>query len=148
MKAMSFNQFAQAVGEQGAAVKAAAATIAAAFAKATPEQQADLRGRWKLYHLIGQGFEQPQAERILSLGKGGKAKKAHIEAIDRAYSDFRYYIVTKPKSKKPKSPSPESHARVAVPKVKVEQAVELFAGMTREQIKALVDRALSQITFE
>jgi len=143
MKAMSFNQFAQAVGEQGAAVKAAAATIAAAFAKATPEQQADLRGRWKLYHLIGQGFEQPQAERILSLGKGGKAKKAHIEAIDRAYSDFRYYIV-----KKPKSTSPESHARVAVPKVKVEQAVELFAGMTREQIKALVDRALSQITFE
>ena len=143
MKAMSFNQFAQAVGKQGAEVKAAAATIAAAFAKATPEQQAYLRGRWKLHHLIGQGFEQPQAERILSLGKGGKAKKAHIEAIDRAYSDFRYYIV-----KKPKSTSPESHARVAVPKVKVEQAVELFAGMTREQIKALVDRALSQITFE
>ena len=143
MKAMSFNQFAQAVGKQGAVVKAAAATIAAAFAKATPEQQADLRGRWKLYHLIGQGFEQVQAERILSLGKGGKAKKAHIEAIDRAYSDFRYYIV-----KKPKSTSPESHARVAVPKVKVEQAIELFAGMTREQIKALVDRALSQITFE
>ena len=93
----------------------------------------------------GQGFEQPQAERILSLGKGGKAKKAHIKAIDRAYSDFRYYIVTKPKSKKP---SPESHARVAVPKAKVAEAVELFAGMTREQIKALVDRALSQITFE
>ena len=145
MKAMSFNQFAQAVGKQGEEVKAAAATIAAAFAKATPEQQADLQGRWKLYHLIGQGFEQPQAERILSLGKGGKAKKAHIKAIDRAYSDFRYYIVTKPKSKKP---SPESHARVAVPKAKVAEAVELFAGMTREQIKALVDRALSQITFE
>ena len=143
MKAMSFNQFAQAVGKQGEEVKAAAATIAAAFAKATPEQQADLRGRWKLHHLIGQGFKQEQAERILSLGKSIKAKKAHIEAIDRAYSDFRYYIV-----KKPQSTSPESHARVAVPKVKVEQAVELFAGMTREQIKALVDRALSQITFE
>jgi len=143
MKAMSFNQFAQAVGEQGAEVKAAAATIAAAFAKATPEQQADLRGRWKLYHLIGQGFEQEQAERILSLGKSIKAKKAHIEAIDRAYSDFRYYIV-----KKPKATKPESHARVAVPKVKVEQAVELFAGLTRAQITALVERAISQITFE
>lgn len=143
MKAMSFNQFAQAVGEQGAEVKAAAATIAAAFAKATPEQQADLRGRWKLYHLIGQGFEQKQAERILSLGKGGNAKKAHIEAIDRAYSDFRYYIV-----KKSQPASPQSHARVAVPKVKVEQAVALFEGLTRAQIKALVERAVSQISFE
>lgn len=143
MKAMSFNQFAQAVGEQGAKVKAAAATIKSAYAKATPEQQADLRGRWKLHHLIGQGFKQEQAERILSLGKSVKAKKAHIQAIDRAYSDFRYYIV-----KKSQPASPQSHARVAVPKVKVEQAVALFEGLTRKQIKTLVERAVAQITFE
>jgi hypothetical protein len=37
---------------------------------------------------------------------------------------------------------------VAVPKAKVAEAIELFEGMTREQIKALVDRALSQITFK
>lgn len=143
MKTMSFNQFAQAVGKQGAEVKAAAATIAVVYAKATPEQQTDLQRRWKLYHLIGQGFNQKQAERILSLGKGGNAKKEHIAAIDRAYSDFRYYIV-----KKPQPAAPQSHARVAVPSVKVAQAVELFAGLTRAQIKALVDRALSQINFE
>ena len=144
MKAMSFNQFAQAVGEQGVKVKAAAATIKSAYAKATPEQQADLRGRWKLHHLIGQGFKQEQAERILSLGKSVKAKKAHIQAIDRAYSDFRYYII----EEKSQPASPESHARVAVPKVKVEQAVALFEGLTRAQIKALVERAVAQITFE
>ena len=50
-----------------------------------------------LGHLTGQGLKA--AERILSRGKGKGASKAHIQAIDRAYSDFRYMVVRPVKAK-------------------------------------------------
>jgi hypothetical protein len=34
-----------------------------------------------------------RAEEIRDAGKGGKATVAHKDAIDKAYSDFRYHVV-------------------------------------------------------
>lgn len=119
------------------------------YTKSTPEQQAQLRHDCLVQFIMGylstedKPFTQKAAERILSQTRDERTKGAQ-DAYYKGSSKFSYHIIR---------PTPEaapatSHARVAVPKVKVEQAVKLFAGMTREQINALVDRALAQITFE
>ena len=41
---------------------------------------------------------------ILSGGKGGRASKANIEAIDKSYSSFKYHVVRKPKAKAKAAP--------------------------------------------
>ena len=101
---LSFDEFAKSVGEFGKQVQQSAKPLADAYAKATPEQQSDLRARWMLNHLIGQGILK--AADVIAVGKSSKAKPENIKAIDRAYSDFRWNIV-QGKSK----PLPESNAR-------------------------------------
>jgi len=101
---LSFDEFAKSVGEFGKALQLSAKPLADAYAKATPEQQSDLRARWMLNHLIGQGYTNAKA--IIETGKGKTAKPEHIKAIDRASSDFTYNI-KQGKSKK----LPESDAR-------------------------------------
>ena len=114
------------------------------YTKSTPEQQAQLRHDCLVQFIMGYTeCKAKAAERILSQTRDERTKDAQ-DAYYKGSSKFSYHIIR---------PTPEaapatSHARVAVPKVKVEQAVKLFAGMTREQINALVDRALAQITFE
>jgi hypothetical protein len=101
---MTIQQFAAKVGKQGRQIRAAAEAFHIAYVGATPEQQADLRRRWMLGHLEGQQVADP--ERVLSRGKGKGASKANVAAIDRAYSDFRYYVVQPEKAKaKPASSS-------------------------------------------
>jgi hypothetical protein len=101
---LSFDEFAKSVGEFGKQIQQSAKPLADAYAKATPEQQSDLRARWMLNHLIGQGILK--AADVIAVGKSSKAKPENIKAIDRAYSDFRWNIV-QGKSK----PLPESNAR-------------------------------------
>ena len=65
-----------------------------AYVKGTSVQQRDLRVRWMCHHLRGAlGVTITQAEAIREAGKGGGTSKANKAAIDRAYSDFRYYVV-------------------------------------------------------
>lgn len=65
-----------------------------AYTKGDAVQQRDLRVRWMCNHLRGAlNITLTQAETIRDAGKGGNASKAHKAAIDRAYSDFRYYVV-------------------------------------------------------
>ena len=101
---LSFDEFAKQVGEFGKTLQLSAKPLADAYAKATPEQQKDLKARWMLNHLIGQGYANAKA--IIETGKGKGAKPDHIKAIDRAYSDFAYNI----KQGKTKT-LPESDAR-------------------------------------
>lgn len=91
MTKLSIQQFAFNVGTAARKVREAADPFHAAYTDATPEQRKDLRQRWMLGHIEGQGFKG--AERILSGGKGAGAKPEHIKAIDRASSDFRYMVV-------------------------------------------------------
>jgi len=88
---LSIQQFAFNTGAMSRKVREAADPFHAAYVGATPEQRKDLRQRWVLGHLEGQGFKG--AERILSEGKGAGAKPEHIKAIDRASADFRYMVI-------------------------------------------------------
>ena len=101
---LSFDEFAKSVGKFGKQLQVSAKPLADAYAKATPEQQKDLRARWMLNHIIGQGYTNAKA--IIETGKGKGAKPDHVKAIDRASSDFTYNI-KQGKSK----PLPESDAR-------------------------------------
>ena len=91
MSKLTIQQFAFNTGAMSRKVREAADPFHAAYVGATPEQRKDLRQRWMLGHLEGQGFKG--VERILSEGKGAGAKPEHVKAIDRASSDFRYMVV-------------------------------------------------------
>lgn len=91
MQKLTIQQFAFNTGAMSRKVRDAADPFHAAYLEATPEQRKDLRTRWMMGHLEGQGFKS--VERILSEGKGTGAKPEHIKAIDRASSDFRYMVV-------------------------------------------------------
>ncbi len=131
MNTLSFDDIAYAVGKQTGMIDEALAPIRAQYAKGTPEQQADLRQRWMVYHMAGAlKITADKAREKFSLGKGKGAKASDIKAIDRAYSDFRYYMITKGKTK----PSTEAHTRVS--KAHREAAnwfIEQFEGEKRNQ---------------
>jgi hypothetical protein len=96
---LAIRQFARNVGHMSGTIKSAADTFHAAYKTATPEQQKHLRKEWMLGHLEGQGVKD--SERVFSLGKGKGVSKASVLAIDRASSDFRYYVVRPVKAAKP-----------------------------------------------
>ena len=120
---MNINKFAFNVGRMGRKVREAANPFHKAYTGATPEQAAQLRKEWMLGHLTGQGLKA--AERILSRGKGKGASKAHIQAIDRAYSDFRYMVVRPVKAK------PEGEGKFDP----VAELVDAFNALTKAQQK-------------
>ena len=102
-----------------------------AYTGATPEQQKQLRHEWMLGHLAGAlGVDLKTSERILSRGKGEGAKPAHIKAIDKASSDFRYHVV------RPTAKANETKP-VRVPR-ELRTAINalLEQGFTAQQIKA------------
>jgi len=107
MQKLTIQQFAFNTGAMSRKVREAADPFHAAYLEGTPEQRKDLRQRWMLGHLEGQGFKG--AERILSEGKGAGAKPEHIKAIDRASADFRYMVI-RPEAK---AAEPAKSMRVA-----------------------------------
>ena len=132
--ALSIKQFAQLVGKTAVKVKTAADAFHIAYTKATPEQQSQLRVEWMVGHLAGQGVNNP--ERTFSLGKGKGSTRAGRLAIDRAYSDFRYYVVRPVKGKA----EPKKHKRLA-PELRAAAMTFLgeFKGETLgEQITAAI----------
>jgi hypothetical protein len=100
MQKLTIQQFAFNIGTATRKVREAADPFHAAYLEATPEQRKDLRQRWMLGHLEGQGVKNP--ERILSEGKGAGAKPENVKAIDRASADFRYMVIRpEPKTAEP-----------------------------------------------
>jgi hypothetical protein len=107
MSKLTIQQFAFNTGAMSRKVREAADPFHAAYLEATPEQRKDLRQRWMLGHLEGQGVKN--AERVLSEGKGAGAKPENVKAIDRASADFRYMVVRP----EPKTAEPAKSMRVA-----------------------------------
>jgi hypothetical protein len=145
---LSFDEFAKSVGKFGKEVQESAKPLAQAYAKATPEQQKDLKARWMLNHLVGQKIVN--AEEILKVGKSKKANREHIKAIDRAYSDFYYYIRESKSKTKPLPASSGRQVKVVAPR-KVFNTVfnEVIAsGMTKQEFAALIAELKEAITFE
>lgn len=91
---LSIDQFAFNVGAHTKAVRENSLPFHTAFVKGDAAQQRDLRVRWMCNHMAGSlGIALAAATLIRDKGKGAGATKAHVAAIDRAYSDFRYYVV-------------------------------------------------------
>jgi hypothetical protein len=138
MNTLSFNDIAYAIGTHTRMTDEALAPVRAQYAKGTPEQQADLRQRWMVYHMAGAlDITADKAREKFSLGKGKGAKASDIKAIDRAYSDFRYYMITKAKTK----PSTESHARVS--KAHREAAMAFLGEFEGESLDKQIDAAIA-----
>lgn len=111
---LSIQQYAARVGRTSAEMRAGAGAFHLAYVGGTPEQRADLQRRWMLGHLEGEVKAKAitgEPERILSRGKGKGASKAHIGAIDRAYSSFRYCVIRP--EKKAKKAEPKASARIS-----------------------------------
>ena len=111
---LSIQQYAARVGRTSAEMRAGAGAFHLAYVGGTPEQRADLQRRWMLGHLEGEVKAKAitgEPERILSRGKGKGASRAHIGAIDRAYSSFRYCVIRP--EKKAKKAAPKASARIS-----------------------------------
>ena len=107
MTTLTIQQFAFNTGAMSRKVREAADPFHAAYLEGTPEQRKDLRQRWMLGHLEGQGVKNP--ERILSEGKGTGAKPENVKAIDRASADFRYMVIRP----EPKEAAPATSKRLS-----------------------------------
>ena len=131
MSKLTITQFAFNVGHASRKEREAADPFHAAYVTADAEQRKDLRQRWMLGHLEGQGFKS--AERILSEGKGKGANPEHVKAIDRASSDFRYMVVRP----EPKTAAQAKSMRVSKELRALAQALLDAAGDKTTAIKVL-----------
>jgi hypothetical protein len=123
-----------------------------AYAKSTPEQQAQLMHDCIVQFIMGylsteeKPFSEKAAERILSQSRDDRTKDAQ-EAYYKGYSKFRYHII------RPKTALPESSGRqvkVAVPKALVDSFVDeiINAGLTKAQVEALMTKVCDSIAFK
>jgi len=126
MTTLTIQQFAFNLGETRRKVRSAADPFHAAYLEATPEQRKDLRTRWMLGHLEGQGVKN--AERILSEGKGAGAKPENIKAIDCASSDFRYMVIR-----------PDAKAATPVKQMRLSRDVRAAAEAYLAQFDSVAD---------
>ena len=124
------------------------ATIGAhkAYAKSTPEQQAQLMHDCIVQYIIGYTeCSEKAAERILSQSRDDRTKDAQ-DAYYKGYSKFRYHII-RPETE------PESSGRqvkVAVPKALVNSLVDeiVSAGLTKAQFDALITKLRDSVIFK
>jgi len=117
-----------------------------AYAKSTPEQQAQLMHDCIVQYIIGYTeCDLKAAERILSQTRDERSKKSQ-DAYYKGYSKFRYHII-RPESE------PESSGRqvkVAVPKALVDSFVDkiVSAGLSKAQFDALITKVRDSIKFQ
>lgn len=146
MKTISFDLFALRVGKQSGETREAAKPLHAAYSKATPEQQSDLRQRWMLNHVAGQimvskpsgDAAMTAAKKIIAKGKGKGASRESILMIDRASSDFRYHIV------RPSGAKPEQ-ARTRVPAAVKAAALVFLAEFEGDTLAQQIDAAIAAL---
>jgi hypothetical protein len=135
MSKLTIQQYAFNIGSATRKVREAADPFHVAYVGATPEQRKDLRHRWMLGHLEGQGFKS--VERILSEGKGAGANPEHVKAIDRASADFRYMVVRP----EPKDAAPASAKRVSP--VLRNAAMDFLSNFEGESLEEQIKQALT-----
>jgi hypothetical protein len=132
---LSIKQFATNVGNHTTAIRDAADAFHKAYTSATPTQQGALRKDWMLGHLEGQGVKD--AERTFSLGKGKGATPEAVKAIDRASSDFRYYVVRPVKAK------PAQTKSMRLSKELRSSAMDFLANFEGESLEEQLKQALA-----
>lgn len=115
-----------------------------AYVKATPEQRRDLRQRAVLHYVIGKlNIKQVQAEKILEQSRRERSPE-HERVVNAASKKAAHHLVRDFK---------ESHAKhepvvVKVNKAKVEAAVKLAEGMTKQEFNAWLAAVREAVSFE
>ena len=128
---ISFNDFAFNVGKLRKSTREASLPLHQAYVKATPEQQADLRERWILNHLNGQGLNGGE---ILPMSRT-KRTKAQQQAYDCARQDFAYHVVRK--TKPAAAAAPAKSMRISKHLRELAQALVDAAGDKAAALKVL-----------
>ena len=117
------------------------------YAKATPEQQAQLMHDCIVQFIMGYTeCTLKAAERILSQSRDDRTKEAQ-SAYYKGYSKFRYHII------RPETELPESSGRsvqvIAPRKVFKSVLNEIInSGMTKAEFDALITELRASIAFE
>lgn len=132
---INIQQFGFNVAKLGRKVRESADPFHTAYVNADAEGQAQLRREWMLGHLEGQGIAD--AQRVLTKGKGAGAKLSHIQAIDRASSDFRYNVVRPVKAKVNKTEA------VRVSRVQRDAAMTFLSQFDGESLDAQIKAAMA-----
>ena len=108
---MSTRTTAKSIGNNDAKSAELAAAIRKAYAKAKPEQQAEIAREFKIGYIAGRDrVSISDAEAIVEAGKGAEAINA--AAIVRAVAAWNYHIVGKLEGKSEPAPAPK---RMRVP---------------------------------
>lgn len=143
---VSFDTFAFKLGQQTRLTRDASAPLHAAYAGATPEQQANLRERWVREHLRGQGYKNPEA--IMAQSRTARsAEDQRAYAMARAH--LNYHIIRRedaaPSNKR--APAPV-RARVIKPLAATMIANVIEAGLTKAELAALLEAVKAGVSFE
>lgn len=143
---ISFDMFAFRLGQQTRLTRDASAPLHAAYAGATPEQQANLRERWVREHLRGQGYKNPEA--IMAQSRTERsAEDQRAYAMARAH--LNYHIVRReeaaPSNKRVQEPV---RARVVRPLAATMVSSIIEAGLTKAELAALLEAVKAGVSFE
>ena len=135
---MSTRTNAKSIGNNDAKSADLVIAIRKAYAKAKPEQQAEIAFEFKVGYIAGrERISLSDAQAILEAGKGKGATTTGIAMIDRATSGFNYHIRS---SKDTATASAPTHKRISpVLRSSAMDFLGNFEGESlQEQIKAAI----------
>ncbi len=137
---MSIRVTAKSIGKNDATSSEIAATIRAAFNKASAERKAEIMADFKIGYIAGrERISLSDAQGIFEAGKGKGATKAHIAMIDRATSGFNYHI--RDGKTKPKSAEPVKRMRVSTERR--ELAMDFLGNFKGENLQEQIEQAIA-----
>ena len=117
-----------------------------AYAKSTPEQQAQLMHDCIVQYIVGYtACSEKAAERILSQSRDDRTKEAQ-DAYYKGYSKFRYHIIRPEAEPESSGRSVKVVAPRAVFKAVLNEVLE--SGMTKVQFDALITELRDSVTFK
>jgi hypothetical protein len=120
-----------------------------AYAKSTPEQQAQLMHDCIVQYIIGYTeCSQKAAERILSQSRDDRTKDAQA-AYYKGYSKFRYHII-RAEAESALPASSGRQVKVIAPRAVFKAVLSevLESGMTKAEFDALITELRGSVTFK
>lgn len=131
---------AKSIGNNDAKSSDLAIAIRKAYAKAAPEQQAEIAFEFKVGYIAGrERISLSDAQAIFEAGKGKGATKAGIAMIDRATSGFNYHIRGSKESKAPEAP--KKHKRISTERRAL--AMDFLGNFKGESLQEQIQQALA-----
>lgn len=137
----TIKQFAMSLGTAARKARGESLTYAVEYHSADKDAKASMKADWMIGHVAGfLNVTLEQADKIVQRGKGAGAKSENVRAIDRAYSDFRFHILTNGVEAK----VAKAEAPLAIPPEVLKAAKALMAIC--DQYKGAVTLAKAAVT--